>query len=168
MKEEQHHRQTGSYLDSDRLKTLVFELSREHDRLRLPLVEVAACGSALAVNPLDPKFRREAREAWRHLMTVVERHLRQDNDAALANRAEKLKLISPAVREAVAEASDRITHLANQISGVDFERGPADSIARAGDSMRKFAAALDDLAVREEHELLPKLRTILFEHLTPA
>lgn len=70
MKEEQRGRAS---LDSEQLKMLVFGLSRAHDRLRLPLVEVAACGSALAAYPLNPKFRSEAREAWCHLMTAVER-----------------------------------------------------------------------------------------------
>jgi hypothetical protein len=169
MKEEQYDQQQGATsLDSERLKMLLFELSCEHDRLHLPLVEVAACGSALAANPVSPKFRSEAREAWRHLMAVVEEHLRQDNDATLASRAEKLNLISSSLREAVTKASDGLGRLANQIAAVDFERASVEAIARAGDGMRSFATALDDLASREEHELMPKLRRILFEHVSPA
>lgn len=163
-----HPQQAWAYLDSLKLRILIFELSREHERLHLPLVNVAACGSAVAANPVNPEFRREAREAWNQMMAVVERHLQQKNDLALASSAEKLNLISSSLREAVAQACDWLSHLAHQISGVDFERASAESVAQAGDSMRKFAVALDDLAVREEHELLPKLHRMLFEHTSPA
>ncbi len=46
-------------------------------------------------------------------MAVAERHLQQENDVALANSAEKLKLISSSLREAVAQA--RLSRLAHQI-----------------------------------------------------
>lgn len=169
MKEQaQHEGQARAYLDSLKLRMLVFDLSREHQRIRLPLVNLAASGSALAANPLNPELRREAREAWNQMMAMVERHLEQERDAALASSAEKLNLISPSLREAVTQACDRLNELAHQISAVDFERASAQSVAQAGDSMRKFAVALDDLAAREEHELLPKLRRFLFEHTSPA
>jgi len=169
MKEHARDReQAQAYQDSLKLRALVVDLRYEHERIHLPLVNLAAAASALAVNPQHPEFRREAREAWSQMLRVVERHLGQKSDVLLARSAERLNLVSPAMREAVTVACERLSEFARAISSVDLEGASAESVAQAADSMRRFAIALDDLAALEEHELLPKLQRMLFEHVTPV
>lgn len=155
---------SAAYLDSIKLRVLVYDLSREHTKLRLPLINVAASGASLAANPANPQFRREAREAWHELGALIDRHLDQKDDETLLSAAERLKLLPHAVAEAMIAACEKLTEVAHQISKVDFEHDPADTVAGAGEAMRKFAAALDDFTVREERELLRRLQRILFEH----
>ena len=155
---------SAAYLDSIKLRVLVYDLSREHTNLRLPLINVAASGASLAANPSNPQFRREARQAWHDLGAVIDRHLDRKDDQTLVNSAERLKLLPHAVAEAMIAACEKLTGVAHQISQVDFDHDPADAVARAGDAMRGFAAALDDFTIREERELLRRLQRILFEH----
>ena len=155
---------SAAYLDSIKLRVLVYDLSREHMKLRLPLINVAASGASLAANPSSQQYRHEAREAWHELGALIDRHLEQKDDETLVNAAERLKLLPHAVAEAMIAACEKLTELAHRISKVDFDHDPADTVGRAGEAMRKFAAALDDFTIREEHELLRRLQRILFEH----
>jgi hypothetical protein len=155
---------SAAYLDSIKLRVLVCDLSREHMKLRLPLINVAASGASLAANPSSQQYRREACAAWHELAALIDRHLEQKDDETLANAAERLKLLPHAVAEAMIAACEKLTELAHRISKVDFDHDPADTVGGAGDAMRKFAAALDDFTIREERELLRRLQRILFEH----
>src|SRR5215475_5513094 len=56
-----------AYIDSSRLKTLVYELSREHARLHPYLVKVGAAGGALVADPQSSVSKVKAREAWQEL-----------------------------------------------------------------------------------------------------
>jgi hypothetical protein len=152
-------------VDLSRFRAMLFELSREHHRIPLPLVDAGACGSALAIKPMSLQLRREASEAWQRLMLAIGRNLESHADEQLADRAVDLGMVSPSLRETIGHVCDHLSELARQISALDLEGASDDSAAKAGESMRMFATALDDLAVLEEHELLPKMRKFLSGHV---
>ncbi len=152
------------FLDAPRLRTVVYELSRGHARLRLPLLKLAAAGSALAANPTSATSRQEAREAWKQTLDVIEQHMGRREDEDLLENAERLRLLPDVVAKGMLDVCNKLREQEYQLSQIDFEESPPELIARAGEAMRRFAATLDDLAVREDRELLPRLQHLLYQH----
>jgi|GEM_PF-2821315 len=153
-----------NFLDAPRLRTLVYELSREHQQLRLPLLRVADRGIALAANPADTASRRQAREAWQELLRIVDLHMERHEDEELVESAESLRLVPDSVARGMLDVCARLKQLEYQVSQIDFDQSPPPMLARAGEAMRQFATAMDDLANREERDVLPRLQRLLYEH----
>lgn len=65
--------QSGQYFDSVKLRALVHDLLQEHERLRLPLIKVAATGAAMrdVATALDDLAAREDRELLPRLERIL-------------------------------------------------------------------------------------------------
>ena len=151
------------FLDLPRLRALVYELGRKHDELRRPLMRAGAAGSALAANPSDPGSKHEAHEAWRGLLDVIELHAVKNIDEQLLESTEVLSVVPGETAQALLSGCNQLQELEAQISAVDFENTPPQALAAAGEAIRKFAATLDDLALREDREMLPRLQHLLYQ-----
>ena len=149
-------------LDVARLRMLVFQINSEHAQLRLPLVRLGAAGTALAANPQNSASRHEAREAWRQMLDVIEQHMNRREDEEALKAAETLKVMTDETAQAMIAVCNKLKELEHQISQIDFELSPPDLWARAGEAMRQFAVILDDLVLREDRELLPRLQRIAY------
>lgn len=155
-------------LDPSRLRTLVYRMACEHLQLREPLLKVATAGGVLAANPSSAEARGQARDAWHELLEIVVQHAIEKDDEELVESAEKLKLLPEPAAEAMLAVCNRLKELEFEISQINFEHSPPELVARAGQSMNRFAVTLDDLAGREDHELLPRLQRLLYEHSKKA
>ncbi|HUA33542.1 MAG TPA: hypothetical protein VMA09_08045 [Candidatus Binataceae bacterium] len=150
------------FLDLARLRALVYQLGRKHDQLRRPLIRAAAAGSALAANTGNFGSRHEAREAWQALLDVIELHMSKNVDEQLLESAEKLSVVPDQTAQALLKVCGQLKQLETRVSGVDLEKSPPEELAAAGEAMRKFAVTLDDLALREDREVLPQLQHLLY------
>ncbi len=165
MKEESRNlpqAESAGNLNQARLRLLVYELAQEHRQLRLPLLAVAAAGAALAANPDHPTLRREARQAWRKLDAVMEVHFARAEDAELLRGASQMKLLPPDAADTLIKVCEKLEELAHRIARIDFEAGSPDAVKNAGLAMRDIAVALDDMAAREEREVIPRLQHALY------
>jgi len=127
-------------------------------------VKVGAAGGALVADPQSSVSKVKAREAWQELVDLIEHHMSRKEDEQLLQSAEALKLLPETVAKEMLEVCERLKGLEHRISAIDLEHSPTETIVAAGDAMRNFAVILDDLSVREDRELLPPLRKILYRH----
>ncbi len=154
--------EAAAILNQAGLRRLVYELAQEHRQLRLPLLKVAAAGAALAANPDNADLRREARQAWRRLDTVMEGHFARADDAELLRGASQMKVLPPATADALIELCDKLEELARRIARVDFDAASPSAARDAGLAMRDIAVALDEMTAREEREVMPRLQHALY------
>jgi hypothetical protein len=152
------------YLDAPRLRALVYDLSRQHERIGPVLLGVAVAGRALATNPASTTARQNASLAWRRLLEITGSPSTRDQDQEVLENANGLRLMPDAVARGMLEVCNRLKELEYQVSQIDFEQSPPELLARSGEAMRKFAATLDALELRVDQEVLPRIQQLLYEH----
>ncbi len=150
--------------DTARLRHIAYELTRAHVQLRLPLIRLADAGRNLAANPVSSDVRSKAHEAWTEMLQVVDLALAHQTDEELLEHTERLRLVPDVVAEGMLGVCNRLKELESQISQVDFQQSSAELLAQAGEAMRELAAALNDLTLREDRDLLPAVRRLLYQH----
>ncbi len=150
--------------DTARLRHIVYELSREHVQLPRPLTRLADAGIALAANPASLDARTHAHEAWMEMLQIIDLPFAHRADVELLESAERLRLVPDVVARGMLDACSKLRDLESRISQADFHQSPAELMARTGEAMRELAATLDDLALREDRELLPRVQRLLYQH----
>jgi hypothetical protein len=147
--------------DSAKIKRLTRELTREDQKLGMPLLDAAVAGAILGFRPTDTEMRRQAEVAWETIKPQLSQHLLSEDDTLLP-WAEGSKSLSVAVVDRIKSKHHELRLLVRKLAQVSFEEDADKVVAPAGRALCMLAMKLDDLIDSEERRLLPALRKVLF------
>jgi hypothetical protein len=147
--------------DSRKIKHLTRELTREGQRLGMPLLDAAVAGAILGFRPTDMEMRRQAELAWETIRPQLSQHLVSEDDT-LWPWAEDSKRLSKEVMDRIKSQHQELRSLTRKLAGISFEEDADAVVAPAGRALCVLAVKLDDLIDSEETRLLPALRKALF------
>jgi hypothetical protein len=147
--------------DSAKIKRLTRELTREDQKLGMPLLDAAVAGAILGFRPTDTEMRRQAEVAWETIKPQLSQHLLSEDDTLLP-WAESSKSLSVAVVDRIKVKHHELRLLVRKLTHVSFEEDGDNFVAPAGRALCMLAMKLDDLIDSEERRLLPALRKVLF------
>jgi len=147
--------------DSGKIKRLTRELTREDQKLGMPLLDAAVAGAILGFRPTDTEMRRQAELAWETIRPQLSQHLLSENDTLLP-WAQASKHFPAAVVNRIKTQHHELRSLTRRLADVSFEEDADEVVAPAGRALCMLAVKLDDLIDSEETRLLPALRKVLF------
>jgi hypothetical protein len=146
--------------DTRKIRNLTEELSRDEQRLGMPLLEAAVAGAVLGFKPADREMRQQAQRCWGALKPQLNQHLLSEDETVLP-WAEGAGLPHEVVNR-IKESHREMRSLITRLVGVSFVEDPEEVVAVAGKALCVLAVKLDDLIDSEEMRLLPALRKMLF------
>ena len=146
--------------DTRKIRNLTEELSRDEQRLGMPLLEAAVAGAVLGFKPADREMRQQAQRCWETLKPQLNQHLLSEDETVLP-WAESAGLPREVVNR-IKDSHREMRSLIAKLVGVSFVEDPEDVVAVAGKALCVLAVRLDDLIDSEEMRLLPALRKMLF------
>jgi hypothetical protein len=147
--------------DTSTIKRLTRELTREDQKLGLPLLDAAVAGAILGFRPTDTGMRRQAELAWETIRPQLSQHLLSEDDTLLPWAAGSKRFPASTLKR-IKSRHQELRTLARSLGDVSFEQDSDDLVAPAGRALCMLAVKLDDFIDSEETRLLPALRKALF------
>jgi hypothetical protein len=146
-----------------RIKYIAKELSRDHLKLELPLLDAAVSGIILGFRPSDREMREQAERSWEMLKPLLSHHLLSEDETVLPWAA-SMNGFPPHMMERIHRSHSELRSLARALTTVSFEEDSDELVSQAGKALCMLAVKLDDMIDSEEMRMLPALRKLLFAH----
>jgi len=147
--------------NSTKIKRLTRELTREDQKLGMPLLDAAVSGAILGFRPTDTEMRRQAELSWETIRPQLSQHLLSEDDTLLPWAKDSKKFSADALKR-IKSRHRELRTLVRDLADVSFEEDANDVVAPAGRALCMLAVKLDDLIDSEETRMLPALRKVLF------
>lgn len=154
-------KQVGTKSDATKIKHLTRELTREDQKLGMPLLDAAVAGAIIGFRPTDREMRRQAELAWESIRPQLAQHLLSEDDTLLPWAEGSKKFPAEALKR-IKLRHRELRALVRDLADVSFEEDSNDVVAPAGRALCMLAVKLDDLIDSEETRMLPALRKALF------
>lgn len=143
------------------VKATLAELAREELKLKLPLLDAALAGAALALHPSNPELRAHVARTRAAIRPTLEHHLCAE-ELTMLKWAEARSAVRHEILERIQRQHSHIRELLTAISATSFEKGAETAVAKAAHDLCDLAVSIDDMVAGEERDLLPMIRRALF------
>jgi hypothetical protein len=144
-----------------RIKCIAKELSRDHLKLEIPLLDAAVSGIILGFRPSDREMREQAERSWEALKPLLSQHLLSEDETVLPWAA-SMNGFPPHMMERIRHSHGELRSLARALATISFEEDSDELVSQAGKALCMLAVKLDDMIDSEEMRMLPALRKMLF------